>query len=273
MNIGEQLSYTTTRIEAEVVGGTSVGTGFFFKHNDQVFLVTNKHVIENMIRCKFAVLNSEKIDEEFVPRLGQLIEFTFDAEESDFKGHPNEDVDITVSNVTKLYLDAINAGMQPYIKWIAEEHIPNQEFIDKFISPVEDILFVGYPSGIWDTINGLPIIRKGITATPYYVNFEGKSNFLIDASVFNGSSGSPVFMYYSGSYSDKNGELYAGNMLKFLGIIARSYYRSEEGKMIIKDIPTKETQIPVANQMIDLGVVFNSTMVLETINYYLGGKN
>ena len=41
----------------------------------------------------------------------------------------------------------------------------------------------------------MPILRRGTTATPIALNFEGRPEFLIDAAVYPGSSGSPVFVY------------------------------------------------------------------------------
>lgn len=260
--IGEQLLYTTTRIQTKTLNGVGVGTGFFFEYGERIFLVTNKHVIKDAISGFFTVFKTKEIDGEKTAELGSLIKIDFTP--NAFKGHPDNEIDIAVANVSGM----MNTD-QPYIKWVNEELIPDENFMKKFISPIEDVLFIGYPSDIWDTKNGLPIIRKGTTATPYYVDFKGKNNFLIDASVFNGSSGSPVFLYYSGSYSDKYGRMYAGEMLKFLGVIASSYERNQEGEIVNKNIPTNYIPVAITSQMIDLGVVFNSKVVLETIKYYV----
>lgn len=213
------------------------------------------------------MLNSEKVNDEYQPKYGEGLVAAFN--EKSFIGHPEQDVDVAVMNISAIYTNLCNASTKPFIKWIDSQFIPNQQVIGKFISPIEDVLFVGYPSGIWDSNNYLPITRKGTTATPYYIDFIGEKKFLIDASVFPGSSRSPVFMYYSGGYPDKEGALYSGNMLRFLGIIASVYFRHDEGQIIVKDIPTGHTPIPVSTQMIDLGTVFKPSTVLEAINHYL----
>lgn len=64
---------------------------------------------------------------------------------------------------------------------------------------------IGYPNGLWDSQNNLPIIRRGITATSVKKDYNGKKEFLIDAAVFPGSSGSPVFIFNEGSYSVPGG--------------------------------------------------------------------
>ena len=149
-----------------------------------------------------------------------------------------------------------------------KDMIPTQEIIDKFISPIENVIFIGYPSGIWDSKNLFPIVRKGLTATPYYIDFLGEQKFLIDASVFPGSSGSPVFAYSSGSYSDKHGGLYFGDFVQFLGIIAETFHRQDEGDIIIKNIPTKDVPFSISKQMIDLGIVYKAITIEQTIQHY-----
>jgi hypothetical protein len=69
-------------------------------------------------------------------------------------------------------------------------HIPTPEDLEN-ISAIEDIYMVGYPIALWDPYNVLPLARKGVTATPYKYDFNGKKEFLVDISVFEGSSGSP----------------------------------------------------------------------------------
>ena len=116
-----------------------------------------------------------------------------------------------------------------YLVTINEDNIPSQTHIDEMITPIESITFIGYPNGIWDEINLLPVVRQGTTATAYYYDFQGEPKFLIDASVFPGSSGSPVFIYKFGSYTKRNGNLHVGSLLLFIGIIAEVYLIREEG--------------------------------------------
>ncbi len=84
--------------------------------------------------------------------------------------------------------------------------LPTEETI-KIIDAFEESMFIGYSSGLWDDVNLIPITSKGITATPILINFQGKNEFLIDASAFPGSSGSPVFLYKTGAYLHKSGAI------------------------------------------------------------------
>src|SRR5260370_20655967 len=107
--------------------------------------------------------------------------------------------------------------------------LPTEETV-KIIDAFEEIIFIGYSSGLWDEVNLIPITRKGITATPILIDFQGKKQFLISASVFPGSSGSPVFLYKIGAYHDRSGAIAMGTHLTFIGLVQDSYNGRETGK-------------------------------------------
>jgi len=151
-----------------------------------------------------------------------------------------------------------------YFNHISSENIPTESQI-KEIDAIEDITFVGYPNGIWDRKNYTPILRRGTTATHYAIDFENEKKFLIDASVFGGSSGSPVFLYNSGSFSKKGGGLMAGSRLYLLGIVAAVFFRNSVNEIVSIPIPTSNKNVSVGQEMIDLGIVFKASTITETI--------
>jgi hypothetical protein len=265
--LSEQLLFLTTRLECRLNNGVSIGTGFFFHYKERIFLITNKHVIKDAISGKFSILRA-KIDngiEELI--LGDTMNILF--VENNFIGHPDQNIDITAMNVSSILVDMDNSGNPAYKKAISENFIPKKSDYERFISPIEDIIFIGYPNGLYDSKNFLPIIRRGVTASPCYYDFDGTKTFLIDASVFPGSSGSPVFIYYAGTYPDKEGNAYTGNRIYFLGIVAKVYQRQEKGVIKVIDIPTSQQLETEINQMIDIGIVFKAEAIIETMDNYL----
>lgn len=266
-SLAEELLHTTVRLVGKTAKDVSVGTGFFFFHDERLWLVTNKHVVEGVLSGQFFVLKAKTEDEEKQPLLGEFHEIGFS--ESNFIGHPDPSVDVAVMNVSKEMSDNGGIGSSAFWKHISVDLFPTEADFEKFIGPMEEIVFIGYPSGLWDTKNMLPIARKGMTATACYVDFDGEKKFLIDASVFPGSSGSPVFIYYAGGHPDKKGSLYSGNRIHFIGIIAKVFRRLEEGEVKAVDIPTGEKQVAQVHQMIDLGITFRPETIMEAIEYFL----
>jgi hypothetical protein len=114
----------------------------------------------------------------------------------------------------------------------------------------------------------MPIARRGTTATPLQIDYAGAPTFLVDASVFPGSSGSPVFICNSGGYPSRSGFV-VGTRVLFLGVIAEVAVREEHGQIDFVSIPTAEVPIVRTQQMIDLGVVYKSSTVLDTVLDFL----
>jgi hypothetical protein len=126
------------------------------------------------------------------------------------------------------------------------------------IDVVRPILFVGYPNGMFDHKHFTPIVRQGAIATPPELDFNDEPVFLIDASVFPGSSGSPVFSY---ARSFK-GQIVS---VKLLGVISSVYTQRTDGRIEWIPAPTQSEPVPSISQMIDLGVVLKAHLVRETI--------
>lgn len=265
-SIAEKLLFVTVRIDTvNAKGEIGSGTGFIFLHKyknvDALSIVTNKHVVKNAV--KGGITFMKKKDKK--PTLGDSFRIEFDNFEQLWKGHDDPNIDVTVTPLIPL-LEQIkkNHNVDIYYNHVSSENIPTLSQTNE-IDAIEDITFVGYPNGIWDRQNYTPILRRGTTATHYCIDFENEKKFLIDASVFGGSSGSPVFLYNSGSYTNKGGGLIAGSRLYFLGIVAAVFYRNSINEIVSVSIPTSNKNVSVGQEMIDLGIVFKAITITETI--------
>ena len=169
----------------------------------------------------------------------------------------------------------LSVGEHTFVAPIRSQHVPSSDYISA-LDAIEEIHFIGYPAGLYDTVNLTPIARRGITATPLQIDYQGKPVFLIDAAVFPGSSGSPVFLASNAIRIDKSGKptLVASRMV-FLGVIAKWLRKKERGRIEWTSIPTDEEEavegVPTytIKQALNLGVVYRSSMVLETIEDFL----
>lgn len=234
-----------------------------------LFLVTNKHVVAQATSGRFFFTLSDGTQ----PLIGQRFDVQVDNFEKQWYGNSNPEIDIAIMPLVPILQEIENAGKHVFYKSISHNLIPTQDNL-KILDAMEEVLFIGYPSGIFDKKNLLPITRRGTTATPIQIDYEGKPIFLVDASVFPGSSGSPVYIYNSGTYSDKKGNTFIGGArFFFLGVIAQVVFREEYGKIEFASIPVTKVPIVKTQQMIDLGVVYKSSTVLNTVLYFLKATN
>lgn len=267
MNAAEFLQHTTIRIETETPNDKSTGTGFFLtlknnaeEHTYVPTIVTNKHVIKDAVRGKLRFSIKDGVGN---PINGQYFDLVIDDFESLWIKHPESDVDLCIMPIASIHREIQKANKDLFYTCLTLESIPSKSEIESYFSWIEDITVVGYPNGIWDHFNNMPITRRGITATPLQVDFTNEPIFLIDAAIYGGSSGSPVFVFNQGSYSTPNGDLYAGTRLKLVGIVYAVMQHKVTGNLEIVDIPAAKT--PVASTMLpnNLGVAIHARKLLD----------
>ncbi|VXD14359.1 S1 family peptidase [Planktothrix paucivesiculata] len=208
----EKLMHTTVRLECLLASGdVSTGTGFFFRFriDDQTHIpviVTNKHVIKGSVKGTFVLT---KVDTNDQPIIGAYEKIEIDDFENKWIKHPETDVDLAIFAIAPLLLHAEANKIRFFTPSLEESHIPSKQQLND-LSGLEDITMIGYPNGIWDEKNNMPIIRKGITATSPKYNYNGLPVFVIDCACFPGSSGSPVLVFNQGGYTDARGNTYMG---------------------------------------------------------------
>lgn len=275
--IAENLLFTTVRIEAiHNNGNVMTGTGFFFDYStsDGVysFIVTNKHVVAGATSGLFTFTEAN----DGQPVLGKVYRLTVTDLEKWWFGHPDPAVDVAVVPLAPLE-DHIKetSGIDLFYRSVGMEIALNEGYLAN-IDAIEDVIFVGYPSGIWDTVNYLPLIRQGITASPIAVDFDGQPKFLIDASVFPGSSGSPVFLYSSGTFRANKAEqntFSVGTRLMLLGILAAVHFRAVVNEVQLVEPAAQKVPVTITKEMLNLGIVFKASTIVETIEALLKRSN
>lgn len=270
--VTENMLFTTVRIETTTSRGTSSGTGFVFSYrqndSDYLFLITNKHVINDASSGHFFFTLAN--DNGTKPLIGQRHDVFPDNFQSLWYGHADSAVDIAICPLVPILNQLDAEGKRPFFRSIPHTSIPEPGEIED-LDPLEEVIFIGYPNGLYDTVNLLPIIRRGTTATPPQLDYCGWPTFLIDASVFGGSSGSPVFLYYRSGYADRRGNvILSGHKSHFLGILAEVHIRQDYQRLeLLPMITTSHVPATKATQMLDLGIVFKASAILDTVKQFL----
>jgi hypothetical protein len=256
LTLAEKLLYSTVKLTASKAGvPVSTGTGFFmrFAMDGSRFIpaiVTNKHVVNGAdqitVICHFA--NGDK-------PLGKFVECKLPIERDSYIQHPDSNVDLCALPMGDIMHQAKDSGTPIFMQWIDLNIIPSNDDWQYF-DAIEDVTMVGCPNGISDEVNNIPIIRRGITASPLSRKYNGKNEFMVDMACFPGSSGSPVFIYDRSGYFDRRTNSYqmGSQRILLVGILYAGPQITNNGQIILGQQP----RVMVA-AMMHLGNVIRSS--------------
>jgi len=245
----EQVFFSVVRIVTPAAEGSgdSVGTGFLYRtplptmpDRSLTLLISNRHVLKNPTGAISLVFHIKDAKEDR-PNLGETLTVSDKSYEGAFCAHPDQSVDLACINISIVSQPERNV----YHRTIAAEMLPT--FSEERLVPGVDVYFVGYPENRFDVRHNLPIMRRGFIASIPKVDFNGKSEFLIDAQVFPGSSGSPVFAPIDGQF-------------KLVGVVSQTMIRNAQ----IQAVPT--AQAFGVQQILGLGIVIKAERVRELVD-------
>jgi hypothetical protein len=247
--ISTQLMFSTIQIIIQTKDGIKSGTGHIYikrtGKGEVPMVITNYHVVEGCVAGEMHFTESK----DGKPIVGSRLVVKFDA--NYILQHYSQEYDIAIIPFGPILNNFQNQGKSIFFRSISDDIFINEDSCQE-LSAIEEITFIGYPRGLSDQKNNLPIIRRGITSTPIWNHFNGKNIFLIDASSFPGSSGSPVFIFNQGMYA-KGTSLIAGMRILYCGILTETIkHKSQDG-----------------DEYLNLGAVVNAMQVTITINDFM----
>lgn len=266
-SITKKLLFNTVRVDTVLEDGSEgSGTAFVVSHaharGTHTFIVTNRHLVDGVRRG--GLVFTQKVNGQ--PAFGRRFLLHIEDFPQAWFMHPNSEVDLAIIPMRPLEQAARAQGVELYYHVIDTRLAPDAAAL-RALDALEEVLFVGYPSGVWDQVNLMPILRRGTTATPIALDFEGRPEFLIDAAVYPGSSGSPVFVYQPESLRPGPA---GGRKFLFAGVVAAVFFREEANHLVPAPVPANNGAMVMGAEMIDLGLVIKAQAVLEVIGAYLG---
>jgi V8-like Glu-specific endopeptidase len=250
----EQMLYCTVRIDGQLDGGTKQGTGFIYSipigTNILPLLITNNHVVKGTKATSFRFHTQSPTSS--TPD-GNITVAAPGADAGIWISHPDPTIDLCalpVGPVLTQYPTAFFRAIDPKL-------IPSDAQLQS-LDAMEDVVMAGYPIGLADEKNNYPLLRRGVTASDPAIEFNGQDVFVVDMACFPGSSGSPVFLYNSGTYENRDGGTVIGSRMLLLGILFAGPQMQIDGIIRSVDIPTAMQSIPSVSVAINLGYVIKS---------------
>ena len=256
--ISEKMMYSTIRLEAS---NGSTGTGFFFEFRTEdnkhiPVIITNKHVVDGKREAQVRFFLHTKENGNLAAENLNTSLYT------EWYSHPSQD--LCFCFVGPLF-EIIKEKKKKDIFYIpiTEDLVWDNNKLED-LSAIEDIVMVGYPKGLWDKENNLPLFRRGITSSHPAIDFNDKNIGVVDMACFPGSSGSPIFILNENGYKDKKGNFFMGaSRTILLGILFRGPQFDARGELVVEDIPTQQKVSAITPVMINLGYYIKALEILE----------
>ena len=164
---------------------STIGSGLLFKFKNDFYLVTNKHVVDNLNSFYVAFHDADFIDES-----RQI--FVNLKDYSTFKRfyHKTSEVDICIFKISKYVFH--NKSLD--LIQIENYALTVQEMESLNFYETREVVVLGHPISVSSGYGLHPIVRTGSISQVSYMysrNFKHK-HFLIDAFAYPGNSGGPV---------------------------------------------------------------------------------
>ena len=177
-----------------------------------------------------------------------------------WRAHPIETVDLAVLPLLVSTQDAGRLSVAP---------VRVQNFADTTDAfEGASVLVLGYPGAVGPDYWTKPIVRHGIISHIDQPRF-GKTPLLVDAMIFPGNSGGPVFTVPTGMRRD--GSFAVGGRSAFLGVVssvARQLVEVEKTMFSLEDVKadSSDTHFKSFDYM-GLGVIEPAQRVQELLNW------
>jgi hypothetical protein len=185
----EALLLTTTRI-ATFAGARALtsASGFFFRRNGRLFLVSNRHVFADAASSHFPdrIEIGLHTDTQDLTRHAAVSLPLY----RDGLGQWREATDSGGAvDVAAMEVPAASLPTDAALHAFDETHLEARE---EEVAIGDALTIAGFPLGFHDTIHHLAVARSASIASAYGVRFQRQGCFLTDARTHRGSSGSPV---------------------------------------------------------------------------------
>lgn len=163
-------------------------TGFFFRRENKLFLVTSRHVMLDEPSGHFPTRIEIEVHSDPAD-LSKSMTFSIPLyEDGTSRWRQGIDsageIDVAVIEIDRASLPktAIFAAFTPL-------HLygPRDEIVVG-----NPLLIVGFPLGFHDVLHHMPVVRHAVVASGFGLRFQGEGYFLTDARTHRGTSGAPV---------------------------------------------------------------------------------
>lgn len=240
MAVAEDLNTQMLRATVKLSHEDSTGTGFILTPNDgkSFLLVTANHVLDTTKGNETTIIFRQKIAEGEYKKLPVKLNIRND-EKPLWVKHPSEDVAVIAvtppegADLAKLSTDLLAT---------------DDALKENQVHPGQTMFFLGYPHREEASAAGFPILRSGPIATFPLLPTQKTKTFYVNANIFSGDSGGPVYTSRSEA---------SGNDPMIMGII--------HGQRFVHNTVKGDYITVKTHHQFGLAIVVHASFIIEAI--------
>ncbi|WP_019937063.1 serine protease [Bordetella sp. FB-8] len=185
----EAVLLTTTHISTYAGSHLSTGaSGFFFRRDERLFLVTNRHVLVDDPSGHFP----DRIEIELHTDASDLTRYTVFSMPLYDKGLALWRQAVDTAGPVDIAVIEIQTSRLPEGVQLQAFDTSHLDLQGEDVAIGDNLTVIGFPLGFHDTVHHLAVARSASIASAYGVRFQQQGYFLTDARTHRGSSGAPV---------------------------------------------------------------------------------
>jgi hypothetical protein len=233
----DALSFSACYVELKGIGESRHATGFFWRRNAEIYLITNWHVVTgtNPLDGKSKGWCPESLRVSYFTKVeiqSDSLNILFPSFEFSLYEDFNSPLWLQHTMATEWGVDIVAIEVSSHIKDKSLVSCVNDRIYPRLYHFAgSDIFVIGHPRPRAHTKYPVvfPIWKRGSIASELVVAFDMRPAFLIDSRTSGGMSGSPVFARVFGPAAYADGTLKIDNILdsEFMGIYSGRLHDDE----------------------------------------------
>jgi S1-C subfamily serine protease len=186
---GVAILLTTVRINTWFgARSLSSASGFFYRRDSRLFLVTNRHVLVDLPSSHFP----DRLEIELHTDARDLTRYVVFSIPLYGNGLGLWRQAVDTAGTVDIAVIEIDMDRLPETAVLQSFEAAHLDTRTESVMVGDALTVIGFPLGFQDTIHHLAVARSATIASAYGVRFQQQGYFLTDARTHRGSSGSPV---------------------------------------------------------------------------------
>ena len=255
-----RLLYALVPLEVRGPDWSGVGTTFLYTSTQPEgtvpVLVANRSLVERAEAGHFYFTRAEGGR----AILGEHIGCELEEAATLWHPHPDPAIDLAVAAFGPIPSQLERAGRSAYVSSLDRTLVAN--VTDRDVDAIEEVFVLGFVAGLQDRAHILPLTQRGITSSPFQVDYDGRRAFVVQVPVYPGLGGSPVIVVRQENRIG-SGSIERVTQVRLLGVLSQV---AEWGQGSMSFVPIPPAPPPAGAAWVPFALAIRAETIEEAVD-------